>query len=115
MGAASPVKADSSKRVRGWSGLGERSSTSSSTMSSAFRAMPLSRASTGFGDEDMIAERPFPRAFLVMLQNLFCQILIRRAADARPVVETDRLAERGRLRQPHVARGDRLKKPVAEI
>src|SRR5262245_52624094 len=101
MDAVSSLRAASSKRVRGWNGLGPMSPTGS------WRGAPP-RSSLTSATGGMRASSPLPSAFLCMVQDLLRQLAIAFSACTVWVVEHDRLAERRGLAEAHIARNDSL-------
>src|SRR6185369_15864073 len=106
--SASSRKLESSKRVRGWCGLG-------STCAIGISLVPVLWASSVLvPPEGMSASNPFPSAFLCMVHDLPRQFAITLSTGAVRIVQNDGLAKRGGFAETHVPRNHRLVHPLGE-
>src|SRR5688572_10481292 len=106
--AASSRIASSSKRTRGWWGLGATSSTRTSIGAPGFgSAVDVPGPAPGIS-----ASSPLPNTFLCMLQNLPSELSIALRAAAVGVVEHDGFAERGGFTESNIAGNDASVDPL---
>src|SRR5512139_298931 len=113
MESANSLSVASSNRVRGWNGLAAIESTASSvTPAWGFGGSP-SVATLAVAPE-MSASSPRPSTFLVMAEDLPCQLPVAFGAGAVRVIEHDGFPERGGFAEPDIARDDCLVNPVSK-